>query len=73
VAFLPLDLGSLENVAKCTDNLKSYLGTKKIDILVNNAGIMALPNREVTLLFLLLVLVLLLTLVLTEFRDADSV
>jgi short-subunit dehydrogenase len=47
VASLPLDLGNLENVAKCTDNLKSYLGTRKIDILVNNAGIMALPNREV--------------------------
>jgi NAD(P)-dependent dehydrogenase (short-subunit alcohol dehydrogenase family) len=73
VASLPLDLGSLENVAKCTDNLKSYLGTKKIDILVNNAGIMALPNREVTLLLLLLVLLLLLTLILKEFRDADSV
>lgn len=47
VTALPLDLSDLENVAKCTDKLKTYLGSSKIDVLVNNAGIMALPNREV--------------------------
>ena len=47
VTALPLDLSDLENVAKCTDKLKAYLGSSKLDVLVNNAGIMALPTREV--------------------------
>ena len=47
VTSLPLDLGDLNNVAKCVDKLQAFLGTKKIDVLVNNAGIMALPTREV--------------------------
>ena len=47
VSFLRLDLGDLNNVAKCVDKLQAFLGTKKIDVLVNNAGIMALPIREV--------------------------
>ena len=47
MSSLPLDLGDLNNVAKCVDKLQAFLGTKKIDVLVNNAGIMALPIREV--------------------------
>lgn len=47
VASLPLDLADLDNIATCSDKLKSFLGPKKINVLMNNAGIMALPSREV--------------------------
>ena len=47
MASLELDLADLDNVAKCSDKLKSFLGPKKIDVLMNNAGIMALPERKV--------------------------
>lgn len=47
MASLPLDLADLDNVATCSDKLKSFLGPKKINVLMNNAGIMALPTREV--------------------------
>ena len=47
MASLQLDLADLDNVAKCSDKLKSFLGPKKISVLMNNAGIMALPERQV--------------------------
>ena len=49
VASLPLDLADLDNIATCSDKLKSFLGPKKINVLMNNAGIMALPTREVSM------------------------
>ena len=47
MASIELDLANLDNVAKCSDKLKTFLGPKKINVLMNNAGIMALPDRQV--------------------------
>ena len=47
MASIQLDLADLDDVAKCSDKLKTFLGPKKINVLMNNAGIMALPDRHV--------------------------
>lgn len=43
VAFVPLDLGSLESVAKAAAQVS---GEARLDLLINNAGIMIPPRRE---------------------------
>ena len=41
-----LDLGDLNTVSKCSEQLHKDLS--KIDVLLNNAGLMAIPTREIT-------------------------
>lgn len=43
VSFVPLDLGSLESVAKAAGQVS---GEARLDLLINNAGIMIPPRRE---------------------------
>jgi NAD(P)-dependent dehydrogenase (short-subunit alcohol dehydrogenase family) len=44
LAYVPLDLGSLESVKDCAQQLQAE---SKIDVLINNAGIMV-PPYELT-------------------------
>jgi NAD(P)-dependent dehydrogenase (short-subunit alcohol dehydrogenase family) len=40
---VPLELGSLDSVRKCADDVARELGGSPLDLLINNAGVMACP------------------------------
>ncbi|MBM7044483.1 oxidoreductase [Rhizobium lusitanum] len=46
VAFEPLDLASLDSVARTADRIAASV--PRIDLLINNAGVMAIPDRHET-------------------------
>lgn len=46
VAFEPLDLASLDSVARTADRIAATV--PRIDLLINNAGVMAIPDRHET-------------------------
>ncbi|MGV1759277.1 oxidoreductase [Rhizobium sp. A22-96] len=46
IAFEPLDLSSLDSVARTADRIAASV--PRIDLLINNAGVMAIPDRHET-------------------------
>ena len=46
IAFEPLDLASLDSVARTADRITASV--PRIDLLINNAGVMAIPDRHET-------------------------